>query len=167
MSATTRTASRRSGGGTGSALRWGSVLLILAASVLAIPTTIVTAIGMLPTMAALMMEESNQRNCALTVGPLNFCGVLPQLLDLWNGGHSLDAALAIVMNPFNWALMFGAAAGGWFVFYAVPPLVAGVVQLRAEARLNAVTRDQKKLIDDWGDAVGGDARGRSAAESLE
>jgi len=134
---------------------WITVGLLLALCVLFLPTAIILILGMLPTVVAGMTDRDPNRYAALTVGPMNLCGVLPHILELWQGGHSLEVALNQISSPFVWGFMLGAAGVGWFIYYAVPPMVAGVIQLRAEGRLNAVTKDQKKLVEEWGPEVSG------------
>ncbi len=134
---------------------WVTVLLLAALSALFLPTAIILILGMLPTIVAGLTDRDPNRYAALTVGPMNMCGVLPQILELWQGGHSLEMALNQISSPFVWGFMLGAAGVGWFIYYAVPPMVAGVIQLRAESKLTGVTKDQKKLVEEWGPEVSG------------
>lgn len=134
---------------------WLSTILLAALSLLFLPTALIIALGMLPSLVAAITDRDPARHAALTVGPMNFCGVLPQVLALWERGHTLDNALIMIGSPFAWGIMLGAAGAGWLIYYTVPPMVAGVIQLRAEGRLASLTKDQKKLMDEWGPEVSG------------
>ena len=131
------------------------IVLVVPALALFMPTTLVFLIGMAPTLVAFVADRDPQRYAALTVGPLNFCGVLPLEMELWREGHSMDTALGIIADPFNWVLMYGLAALGWLIYFSVPPVVAVIVAHRHQAEVDRLTEKQNKLVEEWGDDVVG------------
>ncbi len=164
--ALTSTDSEKSKPSTG---KWMTAISLLLLAIVFLPTGLLVLLGLLPTIAAFVTDRDPQHTAALTVGPLNFAGVMFPVIDLWTMGHNLENSLSLVADPFTWGIMFGMAAIGWFIYYAVPPLVAGVIRLRAEAKEASVTKAQQALIEEWGGEVVGGARaaGELAAENAE
>ena len=72
----------------------------------------------------------------LAVGYLNFAGCLPYAIDLWRSGGICDfeTLFLIITNPFTLLVMFSAAAVGWIVLFAAPPVVAAYVAVTSEMR---------------------------------
>lgn len=141
---------RRRGGRTG----WTIVVVGLPAALMILPTTLLLAVGLLPTAAALVGDRDPDRHAAIAVGSLNLCGVLPAAIELWRHGHTLARAAALLADPFTWLQMYGAAALGWLIYLVVPPAVSLVLALRAQAEIDRLRAHQNALADEWGDAVG-------------
>lgn len=118
-----------------------------------VPTLIVCA-GLLPTLVALFTDTDPSRSSLATIGYMNIAGVLPFLIDLWQQGQTLNAALAIVRDPFSWTVMFGAAGIGYLILYAIPPFVAMFVLSKQEARLRVLREGMQQLEAIWGADVG-------------
>ena len=128
-------------------------LFLLPAGALFLPTTLLFAVGLIPTVVAVIVDRDPEKYAAITVGPLNFCGVLPAALELWETGHTVDRALDLITDPVTLLVMCSAAGVGWLVFYAVPPLVAGVIVARNEQEIKRAREHQDKLGAEWGDEV--------------
>lgn len=148
----------KGGGMTG---KFSSVVMILAALVF-FPTTLLLAAGMLPTLVAAIVERDNSRAAPLTVGPANLCGVMPFLLPLWLKDHSLASVTDLLGDPMTWLVMYGAAAAGWVIYYAVPPLVATIVIARIQARINDLENANEELVEQWGRTVAGESEEEAA-----
>ena len=71
---------------------------------------------MVPTLVAYIVDRNPLKYPSRTVGYLNFCGCLPYALRLWTGDHSVDAVIGILVDPFAWFAMYGAAAVGWLIY---------------------------------------------------
>ena len=140
------------GGGKGGGGR--RVLILLIGIVLVavfFDSVIVLSAGMIPTAVAFLIDRNPRKHTARTVSWMNLAGCLIVLLDLWaGGGGSVDKALEILAVPLNWLIMFGAAAVGWGIFYAVPPVVAGYLSLSNEMKLRELAKTQKRLEREWG-----------------
>lgn len=117
------------------------------------PTAMVLAIGMLPTFVAAIVDRTAGKLAARCVGLLNVCGVLPFVLQLWSHGHTVTAAKHLLTNVLDLSAMFAAAAVGWLLFLAIPPVVSAVLRVQAERRAAALRARQKKLVEEWGDGV--------------
>lgn len=118
-----------------------------------LPTTLLLLLGLLPTVAALLVDRDPGRHGAITVGCFNLCGIAPVLIPLWESGHTLDGTLVLLREPLNWLLMYGAAALGWLFFFVVPPAVAVFLAWRMQDRIRELKARQKTLTDEWGPEV--------------
>lgn len=153
--AATRTAAapaRRAGG-----LTMGNKAAIFVAAAMLLPFSLPTLtllfFAMLPTIAAALVDRGPHRYAWLCVGGLNFAGVSPYLFELWFGDHSFDNALAQLSDVLALLVIYGAAAFGWLLYIAIPPLVGGFLQVAAQRRVTVLRSQQKKLVDLWGPDV--------------
>ena len=120
---------------------------------LALPTTMVLAIGMAPTMTAFLGDKTPGRFLTKCVAGMNFAGVIPSLYHLWTSGHDLVTAMKVVTDIYAWLLMYGAAAMGWMLFMGLPGAVAMFRALNAKRRIYVLREKQKDLINEWGDCI--------------
>jgi hypothetical protein len=133
-----------------------TVLLILfPAGLIFLPSTILLALGMIPTAVAYVVDRDPDKTAPMTVGGLNFAGVVTFLISLWQAGHTMAALSKVLTDPFAWLVMYGAAGLGWSIYYGVPPAVVGWVVLRAEARIAQRIEEQRELVALWGTEVDG------------
>lgn len=130
-------------------------MLLAPAALIFLPTTMVLAIGMLPTLVALIVDREPEKYAAITVAPLNFCGVLPWLIKLWRHHHTIDGALALLSDPLTLMVMLAAAGGGWLLYYTVPPVIAALATQRNNAEIKRMQEHQAKLVAEWGADVTG------------
>jgi len=115
--------------------------------------TLLVCLGLLPALVALLTDTDPRKSSAITIGFLNMAGVAPFVAELWLSGHTMEAALAIVRQPVNWLVMFGAAALGQALLYMIPPLVNSITVSRMEARLRVLKEGQEQLKSVWGPEV--------------
>ena len=127
-----------------------SVLVLLFA---ALPTTILLAVGMTPSLVALVIDVTPGRYLARCVAGLNVAGTVPFIGTLWSGVNDISSAIAIVSDPFAWLTMYGAAAIGWLLFLGLPGVVTMLRSLNAKRRVNALRAIQKELMREWGDTL--------------
>ncbi len=82
---------------SGAGILWLFFAVAVPASVVALPTVLVLAAGMVPSMVALVVDRAPNRTAGITVGSLNLCGVMPFLLELWSQPHhKLPQALQLL-----------------------------------------------------------------------
>ena len=130
----------------------GFLLLILA--LLLLPTSTLLACGMFPTIVAYLTDSDRRKTAAISVGTVNLCGVLPFLLTLWMGqNNSMKEVGDILRHVETWAIMYGAAALGSLIHYAVPPVIAGFISLQSSSRVAELERRQTALKEAWGEEV--------------
>ncbi|WP_417805247.1 hypothetical protein [Thalassospira lucentensis] len=135
-----------------------SGLSIIASAVLlfvvALPTFVTLAVGLLPSMAAFIFDRSPGRMMARCVFGLNFSGVAPYLLELWqHGAQSVGGATQHVFEPLALSIMYGAAGLGWLMYLAMPPIIANILNLSAQRRISELRKNQRNLIKTWGDSL--------------
>ncbi len=53
-------------------------------------------------------------------------------------------------------VMYSAAAAGWMLFLAVPPVVGVLLNWTAQRRIAALRARQKRIIEEWGKDVAPD-----------
>lgn len=131
----------------------GLFVCILGLQFLMLPTVMLAFFGMLPTLVALIVDRSTEKYAMFCVGGFNLCGVVPYMLDLWFGVHSVGAAYDLITNVFNIAVMYGAAAFGWVIFVFVPPFISSVLAALEERKVSSLRARQRSLIEEWGESV--------------
>jgi len=125
--------------------------------IVALPTVMLVAFGMLPGLVAMIIDRTEERSATFCVGGLNFCGVFPYLMDLWFGDHSLGQAIGQLTDVFALAVMYGGACMGWMLYLSLPPVIASFIQVMSERRLQQLRKTQRDILDEWGDEVITDA----------
>ena len=128
-------------------------LTLVGVLIISLPSVILLFFGMLPTVVALIVDRTRQKYAVFCVGGMNFSGIFPYLLDLWAGEHTAGSAMEILTDVFSLLLMYGAAGFGWMIFIAVPPVVGAFLTVMAQRRVSQLRRDQKELIEEWGEDV--------------
>jgi hypothetical protein len=118
-----------------------------------IPTMLI-CLGLTPTVVALFTDTDQQKSGLATVGYMNFAGVLPFLIQLWQNGQTMEVAMEIIRDPFSWAIMLGSAGIGQLILYAVPPIIASVIVINQENRLRTLREGIQELENIWGPDVG-------------
>ncbi len=134
------------------------VLFVVVVSLLMLPTTIILIIGLIPTFVAAFTDQTKERTAMVTVGAMNFVGVLPALIKLWQDGHFVENALYLISQPLILLFMYGGAAAGAIIYFNTPPLVARFLKKKYANRLARIEKRQKELVAHWGDTVSGKAK---------
>ena len=129
------------------------IALLVAVVPFSLPTCMVLAAGMLPTLGAYLSEKGEDRYAFLCVGGLNFAALVPYLFGMWFGVHSIDEAMRLLSESalLLWAYM--AATFGWVVYKAMPPIISSWLAMNTQKRINGLRAAQRKLVDDWGQGV--------------
>lgn len=132
----------------------GLIIGLALASAFLLPTEMLLLIGMVPTIVMAIADPSSDRRGAIAVGVPNLAGVLPFLIELWkhNGGvgHSMAPAIAILMQPLTFMIMYGAAGCGSAIYFYVPKAVSQFTAFRAQSEIAGRRALQKKLEAQWG-----------------
>lgn len=149
---------------------WHGQLLLVVFFVTAVvfhPTTILLFVGMMPTIAARLVDRSKARTKVLTVGFLNFAGCFPYWFKLVEQGHKFENVLQILSNPTTIVVMYAAAGIGYLVEWAVSNVIAGLMVQRGKKRLEDIEKIQSDLVTRWGPEVTGDLPLDSAGFPIE
>lgn len=118
-----------------------------------LPSLTVLFLGMLPTLAAAVAERGRDRHLAVTVGLINFCGCVPLLVELWLLGQSFHVIGVVARDVYGWLIAYSASGLGWVIYLMMPPFVAAYYKVVTEAHLRILKRDQRKLIEVWGEEL--------------
>ncbi len=111
------------------------------------------AIGMVPTVVAVTIDGTRNRNAARTVAYINFAGCLPWLMDYWLAGGGIERVLSIVSDPYALLIMYTAAAAGWMLYFALRPVVSAYLGVAAEIKEVQLKLRQSQIVDVWGAPV--------------
>ncbi len=145
-------------------MKLGAILGIGTAMFISFSSLLLIFFGMLPTFVAYVIDRSHNRSNTVCVGAANLCGVFPYLLELWLNQHSIAGAMLILTNMFSIAVMYFAAASGWFLFIAIPPAMISVLRVLDQNRVVALKERQKKMLEEWSRAVGEDVKNAKVAK---
>lgn len=135
--------------------------------ILFLPTMMLLLAGMTPTIVAYMVDTNPKKYAARTVGFVNFSGCMPVASELWAGGHTIDFGIELLADPINWLIMLGAAAVGWALYFALPPMVSTYLSLTFERRIKSETDIQTGLVKEWGRDVASSAPHEELARVAE
>lgn len=135
----------------------GRVFLVmgLALAALFMHTTLLLAIGLLPTVGAAAVDRSRQKSKVMCVGAMNLAGCVPFLMQLWMGGNNLEAAKEILFEPRTIIVIYLIGACGYLIEIAVSGIVSQIMLQKAQMRLKAIEKQQKDMSDRWGQPVDG------------
>jgi hypothetical protein len=115
--------------------------------------TLLVCLGLLPMLIALFTDTDPRKSAFITIGFLNIAGVTPFIIELWQRGQTMEAAMGIMRQPVTWLVMFGAAAIGQLLLYTIPPAMAMMTISRIENRLKTLRDGLKELKAIWGSDV--------------
>lgn len=148
-------------GSTGATARKGGksttylvIALMVPVAVVMLPSAIVLAAAMVPTMVAWVVDPRGKRYLAVTVGALNFAGSLFFLALLWTDVNDVPHAFGVLRNVYGWLVAYGAAAAGYGFHFMMPSIAEGIMRFRAEARLGRLEKQMREMVEEWGEAVG-------------
>lgn len=144
---------KSAGKGGGLGMRLTFVLIVGVMILFFMPTVVLLAFAMLPTMVATVVDRTSDKMSAFSIGSFNFAGVAPYLLDMWFGEHSVTTALDILSNLMALIVIYGASAIGWALHFSAPAVVGTYMALTSTQRLARFKAEQKRLVELWGTEV--------------
>lgn len=116
----------------------------------AFPTFIILAVGMAPTWVAMLSNGRRSMDRIHCIGASNLAGVMPHLMTLWAGLHSVDHALHILRDVYVWATMYLGAAAGVGALWLGPYLAASAQGIRIARRRRMLEQYRRQLVEEWG-----------------
>ncbi len=153
-------------GGMGLGQKLLLMMVLLPFAALFLPTLAVLALGLLPTLGAYVADRGREKHLAVTVGLLNLCGCVHALIELWSVGQSYNAMSAAIHDVYNWLIAYGAAGCGWLIYLSMPPLVRAYYKVVTESRIQVLRREQRKLVELWGEEITATVEAAPAQDSL-
>ena len=134
------------------------ILVVAGTMIFTLPTVMVLAVGMIPTFIAYATDRRKEKYKTVSVGSLNFVGILPLLVTLWTKDHSFGMGFTVLADPFNWLMVLGSSSAGWTIYLVAPSIVSIFLQARIELSVERLKKRQARLIEEWGDGVSGDRK---------
>ncbi|MBT3551758.1 MAG: hypothetical protein HOO19_04085 [Rhodospirillaceae bacterium] len=114
---------------------------------------LLVVVGLVPTFVAFMVDKAPKKYLAFCVAGMNLSGVFPAMIDLWQGANDIKAAVNIITNVFELTVMYAAAAFGWLIYMAIPPVVAALMAVAAQQRIMQLRASQREMINEWGQDI--------------
>lgn len=135
----------------------GQILLIvsLLVCILFSALAIILAIGMIPTIVAAIVDRTEGKMRAVTVGAINFAGCTPFMIEVFKKGNTMDVAIAYIVQPRTIVVMYFAAAMGYLIDWAMTGIVSSIMVQKTKRRLKDIEKTKKELIERWGPEVTG------------
>ncbi|MBB4210705.1 hypothetical protein CCR85_03500 [Rhodothalassium salexigens] len=129
------------------------VLFILGLMVVKPAVALVTAIGLAPTLVAMIVESGEFRAVRVrTIFAFNLTGVIPYVVKYWFRSD-LEMLLQDFTQMWLFIVMYGAAAAGMVVLWAAPVVVATLVQMRNFDQVKKINKVEEDLVEEWGESV--------------
>jgi len=141
---------KKSGGKLG--MFTGLIIMGLAVPFM-MPTVFLVLLGLIPTYVAFATDNDPQKSGAVSVGAMNFAGILPFIIELWSKGQTMGNAIQIVGKANNWLIILGASAIGQMIVYAIPQALATLTLTQAESRAKSLRKNLDTLKESWGPEV--------------
>ncbi len=116
---------------------------------LATPTALLLGVLLCPLVLALVLDRRPDRPAAR---PLLLCGLaatMHPLFRLWRDGHTLEIAVALLMDAGVLATAWAAQAAGWLAAELTPLLVALTLEARSQARAARLRADRVRYEAEW------------------
>ena len=148
------------GSASASATKAVLIMVVAGTMIFTLPTVMVLTVGMIPTFIAYATDRRKEKYKTVSVGSLNFVGVLPLLVTLWTKDHSFDMGFSVLTDPFNWLMVLGSSSAGWTIYLIAPSIVSIFLQARIELSVERLKKRQVRLIEEWGDGVSGDRKSK-------
>ncbi len=130
---------------------WLLLSMLLLALIFARQTLLVLALALLPTFVAGIVDRREGKYAMWCVGGFNMAGTVPWVFHmLWAGGEPTTAMVDLLMNPFAWLSIYGAAGIGWLIYFWVPMAVVRWQEIRDGQRVKSLRNRQAVLLEEWG-----------------
>ena len=135
--------------------KWLYICLGMPVALMLLPSTIVLAVAMVPTLVARIVDPSPGRQLTITVGSLNFAGALWFMYDLWSPWPTFAAIVPTLSDMIGWLAALVGAGMGWVIYSLMPILSRSIATTKSNLRLGRVRKSQEELVEQWGDPVRG------------
>lgn len=109
--------------------------------------------GMLPTIVASLVDQSEGRMQFKTVGCLNLAGMAPFLTELHVQHHASTAVQNVMGDPSTWLIVYSSAALGWLLVWLCPWLVKFSIEFFSDNKVKTIENEQQKLEEEWGSEI--------------
>lgn len=135
----------------------GQILMIslMMVCVLFSSMAVILVIGMIPTIVAAIVDRTEGRMRAMTIGAINFAGCAPFMIEVFKKGNNLETAVTYMLEPRTIVVIYFAAGMGYLIDWAMTGIVSSIMVQKTKGRLKDIQKMQKDLTDRWGIEVTG------------
>lgn len=116
---------------------------------------IILAVGMIPTLVAVIVDRSEHKVRSLTIGMLNFAGCMPFMIEVFAKGNDIQAALSYVTQPRTIVVIYFAAGMGYMINWMMAGLMSSILIQKTKRRVKEIEGLKAELVDRWGQEVTG------------
>lgn len=117
------------------------------------PTTLIVMVGMLPSIVAFYVDSDRRKMGAFSIAFMNISPVVAYVVLLWRESHDTTHALNMLMDPITLVVIYFACFIGWTLNKFIPPIVGEFVKRSGMKRLKHIEKEQKALLESWGEDV--------------
>ncbi len=110
-------------------------------------------VGMLPSIVAYYVDQSDHRYTFKSIFYCNSAGMLPYLAQLLEYGPRSSNIQGIMDHPLTWMVVFSAAAGGFILTVIAPIIAEMLVGSLHQTHVRGLQRAQKKIEKEWGSEI--------------
>lgn len=110
-------------------------------------------VGMLPSIVAYYVDQSDHRYTFKSIFYCNTAGILPYLAQLIEYGPRSSNIQGIMDHPATWMVVFGAAGGGLLLTLITPVVAEMLVSSLHQNQVKGLQRAQKKIEKEWGSEI--------------
>lgn len=135
------------------------ICIVVVTSALEFPTFIILAGGMLPALAAALIDNKRGRHASYCVIAANLAGVAPVLSTLWADGNTIAVAIILMGDVYVWLGIYSAAALGWAMIWTFTIIAEVVLSMMANQQVSRHYRTQEEMVAEWGESVTGEEGG--------
>jgi hypothetical protein len=116
---------------------------------LATPTALLLGVLLCPLVLALVLDRRPDRPAARPLLLSGLAATMHPLFRLWRDGHTLEIAVALLMDAGLLATAWAAQAAGWLAAELTPLLVALTLEARSQARAARLRADRARYEAEW------------------
>jgi hypothetical protein len=135
---------------SGSSLGWIQGCLCGAAAALSLATAMTTAILLAPGLLALLIDDRPSKPVARTMLLFGMAGSVAPLVQLWQLGHSVEAAVGVVLHGQTVLTAWMAGGIGWLLTEVAPLIVGMVLSVRMRDNRKKMISTRAELAEEWG-----------------
>jgi hypothetical protein len=110
-------------------------------------------IALLPGIVAGLTDTRAGKFASKTVIAFNVAGMVQFLGAILMGGSPNLTATEVIYDARTWMQIYGFAAFGWGVVFAIPHITQLYLEITATYTVKKLKKFQDALVDEWGEAV--------------
>ncbi|WP_032112153.1 hypothetical protein [Candidatus Paracaedibacter symbiosus] len=107
----------------------------------------------IPTLSALLSDNSPNYSLSFCVGICNLAVSLPCFYTLLSNRFSLISVYQLIHDPFMLLLVLGGTGVGWLIHLGVPMLTVSYYRNHDQSNLQKLLEKHAKLKENWGDVI--------------